>query len=127
MTLDEIRVVIIDDNEGVRKVLGEVVAALGYRAFTAADAVEGLREVKERRPHVILLDLNMPGLDGHAVFEHLISSSTSSSIVILSGSNDEGAARVLLQRGAFDYLPKPVNIAQLQSVIAAAAAAAPSV
>ena len=125
MTQDEIRVVIIDDNESVRKVLGEVVAAFGYRAFTAANAAQGLREVREHRAHVVLLDLNMPGLDGHAVFEHLISSSTPSSIVILSGSNDEVAARALLKRGAFDYLPKPVNLSQLQSVIAAAAAAAP--
>src|SRR5262249_29914588 len=125
MTQDEIRVVIIDDNEGVRKVLGDVVAAFGYRAFTAANAVQGLREVRERRPHVILLDLTRRGLDDTAVFEPLISSSTPSSIVILSGSNDEVAARALLQRGAFDSVPKPVNLAHLQSVIAAAAAAAP--
>jgi len=96
MTQDEIRVVIIDDNESVRKVLGDVVAAFGYRVFTAANAAQGLREVRERRPHVVLLDLAMPGLDGHAVFEHLISSSTPSSIVILSGSNDEAAARGLV-------------------------------
>jgi len=49
-----------------------------------------------------------------------------SSIVIVSGQNDETAARAFLQRGAFDYVPKPVDLAHLQSVIAAAAATAPS-
>src|SRR5262249_11173056 len=91
------------------------VPEVGYRAFTAANAIQGLREVRERRPHVTLLHLAMPGPDGHAVFDHLISSSTPSSIVILSGSNDEVAARALLQRGAFDYVPKPVNLAHLRT------------
>src|SRR5215470_3066293 len=125
MPQDEIRVVIIDDNESVRKVLGEVVAAFGYRAFIAASGAQGLREVQERRPQVILLDLNMPGLDGHTVFQQLIGSSVLSSIVVVSGNSDEAAARALLQRGAFDYVTKPVDLGHLQSVIAAAAAACP--
>ena len=125
MIRDEIRVVIIDDDRDVLEVLGEAVTAFGYHAFPAANAVQGLREVQERRPHVILLDLRMPALDGHTVFERLISSSTPRSIVIVSGQNDETAARALLRCGAFDYLPKPVDLAHLQSVIAAAAATAP--
>ena len=67
----------------------------------------------------------MPALDGHTVFERLISLATPSSIVIVSGQNDETAARALLQRGAFDYVSKPVDLAHLRSVIAAAAATAP--
>jgi DNA-binding response OmpR family regulator len=125
VTQDEIRVVIIEDNESVRNVVRDVIAAFGHRAFTAANGVQGLREVREHRPQVVLLDLTLPGLDGHAVFEQLIASSAPSSIVILSGSNDEATARALLQRGAFDYLPKPVDLAHLQSVIAAAAAVTP--
>ena len=125
MIRDEIRVVIIDDDPGVLDVLNDAVTASGYRAFPAANAVQGLREVRERRPHVVLLDLCMPALDGRTVFERLISSSTPCSIVIVSGQNDERAAQALLQRGAFDYLPKPVYLAHLQSIIAAASATAP--
>ena len=121
---DEIRVLLIDDDERVLGVLREAVCAFGYRAYTAANGVQGLRQVREHRPHVVLLDLSMPVLDGHTVFEWLIRSSTACSIVILSGSNDEVAARALLQRGAFDYVAKPVQLAHLQSVIAAAAAMA---
>jgi DNA-binding NtrC family response regulator len=106
-------------------VLSDAVTAFGCHAFPAANAIQGLREVRERRPHVVLLDLSMPALDGHAGFERLISSSTPCSIVIVSGQSDEKAARALSQRGAFDYLPKPVDLAHLQSVIAAAAATAP--
>jgi DNA-binding response OmpR family regulator len=124
VTQDQIRVVIIDDDEGVLGMLRDAVIAFGYHAFTAANGVQGLRQVREHRPHVILLDLTMPRLDGHTVFERLISSSTSASIVIVSGSNDEAAARALLQRGAFDYVTKPVDLGHLQSVIAAAAAVA---
>jgi DNA-binding response OmpR family regulator len=122
---DDVRVVIIDDDPGVLDVLSDAVTAFGYHAFPAANAVQGLREARERRPHVILLDLSMPALDGHTVFERLISLATPSSIVIVSGQNDETAARALLQRGAFDYVSKPVDLAHLQSIIAAAAATAP--
>jgi DNA-binding response OmpR family regulator len=73
---DEIRVVIIGDDRDVLDVLGEAVTAFGYHAFPAANAVHGLREVRERRPHVIRLDLRMPALDGHTVFERLISLAT---------------------------------------------------
>jgi DNA-binding response OmpR family regulator len=120
---DDIRVVIIDDEEGVREMLGDAVAAFGYRAFIAASGAQGLQEVRERRPQVVLLDLTMPGLDGHTVFQQLIGSSVLSSIVIVSGNSDEAAARALLQRGAFDYVTKPVDLGHLQSVIAAAAGA----
>ena len=106
---DEIHVVIIHDEEEVRELLGEAIAAFGYRAFTAANGVQGLREVRERRPQVVLLDRAMPGLDGHSVFECLIRPAPPFSIVIVSASNDEAAARALLQRGAFDYLLKPAG------------------
>jgi CheY-like chemotaxis protein len=129
MTRDEIRVVIIDDDEGVLDVLRNAITAFGCHAFAATNGVQRLREVcekvRERRPHVVLLDLSMPALDGYAVFERLISSSTPCSIVIVSGQNDETAARALLHRGASDYLPKPVDLVHLQSVISAAAATAP--
>ena len=124
MIQDDIRVVIIDDEEGVREMLGDAVDAFGYRAFIAASGAQGLREVQERRPQVVLLDLTMPGVDGHTVFQQLIGSSVPSSIVIVSGNNDEAAARGLLQRGAFDYVTKPIDLGHLQSVITAAAAAA---
>jgi len=88
--------VIIDDDRDVLDVLGEAVTAFGYHAFPAANAVHGLREVRERRPHVIRLDLRMPALDGHTVFERLISLATPSSIVIVSGQNDETAARCVI-------------------------------
>jgi DNA-binding response OmpR family regulator len=58
---DDVRVVIIDDDPGVLDVLSDAVTAFGYHAFPAANAVQGLREARERRPHVILLDLSMPG------------------------------------------------------------------
>src|SRR5438067_2185426 len=83
--------------------LSQAVTAFGYRAFAAKNAIQGLREVRERRLHVVLLDLNMPGLRGQTVLEHLTSSPSSPPIIIVSGNSDEAEARALLDRGAFDY------------------------
>ena len=62
---------------------------------------------------------------GQTILEHLSIAPSPPSIIIVSGNRDEEDARALLQRGAFDYITKPINLSHLESVIIAAAAAAP--
>ena len=72
-------------------------------------------------PHVVLLDIRMPGIDGHTVLDHLRVSPQPPTIIIVSGNHEENEARQLLQRGAFDYVTKPVDWGYLKRAIAAAA------
>jgi len=72
-------------------------------------------------PHVVLLDIRMPGIDGHTVLDHLRGSPKPPTIIIVSGNHEENEARQLLQRGAFDYVTKPVDWGYLKRAIAAAA------
>ena len=72
-------------------------------------------------PHVVLLDIRMPGIDGHTVLDHLRGSPQPPTIIIVSGNHEENEARQLLQRGAFDYVTKPVDWGYLKRAIAAAA------
>jgi adenylate cyclase len=65
----------------------------------------------------------MPGIDGHTLLEHLKRSPQPPAIIIVSGNADEDEARQLLQRGAFDYVTKPVDFTYLRQAIAAAGAA----
>lgn len=58
------RILVVDDDAGVHEVLKEFLEAKGYAVFTASSGAEALKLVEEQRPHLILLDILMPGMDG---------------------------------------------------------------
>src|SRR6267378_8213110 len=122
---DKIRVLIVDDEPDIADVLNEAATGFGHRTAVALNGVQAIRAVREFAPHVVLLDIRMPGIDGHTVLDHLRGSPQPPTIIIVSGNHQEDEARELLQRGAFDYVTKPVDFAYLKQAIAAAAGAAP--
>jgi len=120
-----IRVLIVDDEPDVADVLNEAATRFGHRTAVALDGAHALRAVREFAPHVVLLDIRMSGMDGFTLLEHLKRSPQPPAIIIVSGNADEQEARQLLQRGAVDYVTKPVDLTYLRQAIAAAAGAAP--
>ncbi len=118
---DKIRVLIVDDEPDVADVLNEAATGFGHRTAVALNGVQAVRAVREFSPHVVLLDIRMPGIDGHTVLDHLKGSPHPPAIIIVSGNQDEQEARELLQRGAFDYVTKPVGLTCLKRAIAAGA------
>ena len=65
------RILVVDDNRSLVRVLAGVLRNAGYRVSTAFDGVEALEQVRERKPDLILLDIVMPRIDGYAVCRHL--------------------------------------------------------
>jgi len=121
---DKVRVLIVDDEPEVADVLNEAATGFGHQTAVALNGVQALRAVREFSPHVVLLDIQMPGIDGHTVLDHLKGSPHPPAIIIVSGNRDDEEARALLQRGAFDYVTKPVDLDYLKQAIAAAAGTA---
>src|SRR2546425_212025 len=107
------------------EVLDEMVTAFGHQTAVAHNGVQAIRTVREFAPHVVLFDFRIPGTDGHTVLDHLRGSAQPPTIIIVSGNHQEDEARQLLQRGAFDYVTKPVDFGYLKQAIAAAAGVAP--
>jgi len=122
---EKIRVLIVDDEPEVAEVLDEMVTAFGHQTAVAHNGVQAIRAVREFAPHVVLLDIRMPGIDGHTVLDHLRGSPQPPTVIIVSGNHQEDEARELLQRGALDYVMKPVDVGYLKQAIAAAAGVAP--
>ena len=114
--------ILADDDPDVASVLNDAVTGFGHRTAVALSGALALRAAREFVPHVVLLDIRMPGVDGHTVLEHLKRSPQPPAIIIVSGNADEEEARQLLQRGAFDYVTKPVSLNYLEQAIIAAAA-----
>lgn len=106
------RVLVVDDEHGIRKFLRTSLVAQGYELFEAATGLEALQAVPINRPDVIVLDLGLPDLDGLEVMRTL-REWTEIPIVILSVRDRESDKIAALDAGADDYLTKPFGTGEL--------------
>ncbi len=115
-----VRILIVDDDQ---KLLDTLVEALdwdkGYKVESAQDGYEGLIKVGTYRPHLLILDLRMPGLDGFHVCRKVKSDPVTSStkILAMTGYSDQQARERILQAGADAFMEKPIRLPQLQAEV----------
>jgi DNA-binding response OmpR family regulator len=121
------RVLVIDDDEGLNALLTEYLGQFGFAVRTAAHPDEGLRALKADPPDILVLDVMLPGMDGLAVCRKIRETSRIP-IVMLTARGDVMDRIVGLEMGADDYLPKPFEprelVARLQAVLRRGAPAA---
>jgi len=106
---------VADDVPAVRKLYGSVLAPMGFAVVEAADGVEALQKWRETSPALIILDLNMPKLDGLKVLEEKSRGSLPGEVMIISAKKDQETVRKVAALGACSYLSKPVNINEFRS------------
>ena len=96
------RALIIDDEEATRYVLRRLLAGEGWATSEASDGISGLQQARTIRPHLIVMDLNMPGLDGFAVLDELAADPATAHIpvVVCTGLTLDPALRARLPAGA---------------------------
>jgi DNA-binding NarL/FixJ family response regulator len=119
----EVRVVIADDNEGVRELLRVLIGLDGRLRLVgeAADGLQTLTVVAAERPDVLLLDLGMPTMDGLQVLADLQTSQPKVRVVVYSGFTDDNLRATALAAGATDYLVKGIDPALIVARLLAAA------
>lgn len=111
-------VLICDDEQDLREMVGEYLGKRGYRTTLAGGAEELREKLAQERPDLILLDINMPGEDGLSVLRSL--QGPEAPMVIMLTAAGEVIDRVVgLEMGADDYLAKPVDLRELASRIKA--------
>lgn len=113
------RILVVDDEHGIRKLLRTSLATHGYELFEASTGQEALQAVPANRPDLIVLDLGLPDLDGIDVTRTL-REWTEIPIVILSVRDEESEKVAALDAGADDYLTKPFGVAELLARIRSA-------
>ena len=106
MPSDKVRILVIDDEMQIRRVLTVVLAHHGYEVLEAASGDEGLSQAAASQPDLIVLDLGLPDMDGTEVIRRL-REWTQVPIIILSVREDEGDKIEALDVGADDYVSKP--------------------
>ena len=108
------RVLVVDDELDARELLQAFLVAKGYAVVTASDGEEALQKVKEERPHLILLDVRLPKLNGLEVLKHVREIDQEVGVIMITAVKEEDTGRQALQLGAFDYITKPLDLTYLE-------------
>jgi type II secretory ATPase GspE/PulE/Tfp pilus assembly ATPase PilB-like protein/ActR/RegA family two-component response regulator len=117
-------VLLVDDEDTLRRVMKDLLEREGYTVAEARDGIEALDEVDRRAPDVIVLDLNLPGMDGYTVLGKLRSRPATRKvpIIVLTAKGDEDNEVRVFELGANDFLTKPFRAralsARLEAVLA---------
>ena len=107
------KVLVIDDEPGVRELISEALSISEITAVQAADGLEALSFLRRERFDLLILDINMPKLDGLALLEKLRTEGMSIPVLMLSARADKADINQGLRTGADDYLTKPFSIEEL--------------
>ena len=107
------RVLVIDDEGSIRDALRQVLEYEGWYVKTASSGGEGLNLYSDFRPHVVLLDVKMAGLDGLDTLSRLRDVEPPATVVMISGHATIATAVQATQQGAFDFLEKPLDTDRL--------------
>ncbi|QYB02418.1 response regulator transcription factor [Rhodococcus sp. USK10] len=110
---DSASVLVVDDDEDVRTSLERGLRLSGFTVLTAVDGADALRVVSEQRPDAMVLDMNMPVIDGTGVVTALRAMSNDIPICVLSARDTVDDRISGLESGADDYLVKPFVLAEL--------------
>jgi two-component system, OmpR family, KDP operon response regulator KdpE len=113
------RVLVVDDEPSIVRVVAANLRARGYEALTAASGEAALTMIEGERPDCIVLDLGLPGVDGLEVLRRLRTWATTP-VVILTARDDEGERATALELGADDYVTKPFAMTELLARVRAA-------
>ena len=111
------RVLVIDDEESNHRLLQKILLPAGFDVIAASDGLSGLARVAADKPDVVLLDLNMPQLDGLGVLEQLRAGASDIPVIMLTGDTLIRSAVRATQLGAFDYLTKPIDQGEVVRVV----------
>jgi two-component system response regulator AtoC len=112
--VDRFRVLVIDDDPGVRDYMEALVARQGYEVSAAADGEEALRNLETTQPDLITLDVVLPGMDGLQTLEKLKQRLPDVPVVMLSGHGQARNIVEAMRRGASDFLRKPFEVEELE-------------
>jgi type II secretory ATPase GspE/PulE/Tfp pilus assembly ATPase PilB-like protein len=103
------KVLLVEDEESLRRVVKDLLEREGFTVYEAADGVAALDQIDRMAPDIVVLDLNLPRLDGYGVLSHLRARPATANlpVIVLTAKGDEDSEVRVFEYGASDYLTKP--------------------
>lgn len=115
--MDKKKLLIVDDDELSRLTVVELLLREGFDASAAADGFEALKDFEASPCHLALVDLMMPGMDGIELLERLKEKAPNLPVIIMTAHNEIHAYLRAKEKGAFEYLIKPVDFDILRQML----------
>jgi signal transduction histidine kinase len=103
------RILLVDDEEGIRKVLGISLTDGGYEVSTAENAEQALDIFRKEQPAIVLTDIKMPGMDGIELLQEIKTVSPDTEVIMITGHGDMELAIQSLKSDATDFITKPID------------------
>ena len=108
------KILLVDDEEGIRKILSISLKDSGYQVLTAKSGEEALHIFRKTRPPIVLTDIKMPGMDGFQVLRKIKEESPDTEVIMITGHGDIDLAIQSLKFDATDFVTKPINDESLE-------------
>jgi FixJ family two-component response regulator/nitrogen-specific signal transduction histidine kinase len=105
----ETKILLVDDEEGIRKVLGISLMDIGYQVLSAQNGREALDVFRQHTPPIVLTDIKMPVMDGIDLLQKIKADSPDTEVIMLTGHGDMDLAIKCLKLEATDFITKPIN------------------
>jgi len=103
-------ILIVDDETSMRKNISDLLSPLGYQIMEAGNGATGMMIFVQKKPHVIILDINLPGKNGLEVLKEIKDISSDTPVIIFTAFGTSERAIEAMKLGAFDYLEKPFEL-----------------
>ena len=103
------KLLLVDDEEGIRKVLGIALSDSGYKVFTAENGEDALNIFRKETPPIVLTDIKMPGMDGIELLKIIKDEHPDTEVIMITGHGDMDLAIKSLKYQAIDFVTKPIN------------------
>ena len=103
------KILLVDDEEGIRKVLSISLSDIGYQVFTAENGEDALKIFRTENPPIVLTDIKMPGMDGIELLRTIKHENPDTEVIMISGHGDMDLAIKSLKYQAIDFVTKPIN------------------
>src|ERR1700733_7300600 len=117
MTVNQIIVMIVDDDDSIRKAVRRLMKSFGFAVETFASAEEYLASDRLTKTSCLILDVHMPGMNGLELQNSLAASGFLIPIIFITAFADDGARARAIKAGAIGYLPKPFSDEELLNCI----------
>ncbi|GAW93789.1 response regulator [Calderihabitans maritimus] len=111
------KILVVDDQPGVRQLINEALKSDGYLVHTAANGKQALREIKENTPAVVLLDLKMPGMNGLELLQEIKKSGYQGAIITMTAYGELDLLTKAQKLGVDHHLTKPFDINDLRGLV----------
>lgn len=111
------KILIVDDQFGIRILLNEIFQKEGYKTFQAANGVQALDIVKNEEPQLVILDMKIPGMDGLEILKRIKKDNQSIKVIIMTAYGELDMIQEAIDHGAITHFAKPFDIDDILSAV----------